>query len=142
MVGWLDQVMVDARFARASSVIILAVTGDRDNDEGLGTHLPEPGGNPIAVQAGQAEIEQHIGEFPTKVSMNMEQSLGLCSQLRISGFTLSVLLIRSNMNDYAATSTSSQLHNDLRTEFAVVSLEYFPSLRAAVGSLRARGQVP
>jgi len=77
-----------------------------------------------------------------KDSMNMEQSLELCSQLRNSGFARPVLFISSNTNDYTAASTSSQLHNDLQTEFVAVSLEYFPSLWAAVGSLRARGALP
>ncbi len=77
-----------------------------------------------------------------KDSMNMEQSLELCSQLRIAGFTNCAVFISSNTNDYAAASTSSQLHNDLQAEFAAVSLEYFPSLRAAVGSLRATGELP
>src|SRR5271157_1808821 len=77
-----------------------------------------------------------------KDSMNMEQSLELCSQLRNSGFTHPAVFISSNTNDYAAAATSSQLHNDLQAEFAAVSLEYFPSLRAAFGSLRARGVLP
>ncbi|MGA2702199.1 MAG: hypothetical protein ABSH35_14030 [Isosphaeraceae bacterium] len=77
-----------------------------------------------------------------KDSMNMEQSLELCSQLRNSGFTHPAVFISSNTNDYAAASTSSQLHNDLQAEFVAVSLEYFPSLRAAIGSLRARGVLP
>lgn len=73
-----------------------------------------------------------------KDSMNMEQSLELCSRLRDAGFPHPVVFISSNTNDYAAAPTSSQLHNDLQAEFAAVSLEYFPSLRTAVGSLRAR----
>ena len=77
-----------------------------------------------------------------KDSMNMEQSLELCSQLRNAGFASHIAFISSNTNDYAAASTSSQIHNDLQAEFAAVSLEYFPSLRAAVGSLRARGELP
>lgn len=44
--------------------------------------------------------------------------------------------------DYAASATSSVLHPDLQAEFTAAGLEYFTSLRAAVGSLRARGQLP
>jgi hypothetical protein len=77
-----------------------------------------------------------------KDSMNLEQSLELCSRLRSGGFTRPVAFISSNTNDYAATSTSPRLHNDLQAEFSAVSLEYFPSLRAAVGSLRVRNELP
>ncbi len=77
-----------------------------------------------------------------KDSMNLEQSLELCSQLRNGGFTRPVVFISSNTNDYAVASTPPRLHNDLHAEFAAASLEYFPSLRAAVGSLRARRELP
>jgi hypothetical protein len=70
-----------------------------------------------------------------KDSMNLEQSRELCSQLRNSGFTHSVAFISSNTNDYAAATSSSHLHVDLQPEFTAVSLEYFPSLRAALGAL-------
>ena len=43
-----------------------------------------------------------------KDSMNLEQSLELCSQLRIAGFTRPVVFISSNTNDFAAGSTSSR----------------------------------
>ena len=74
--------------------------------------------------------------------MNLEQGLELCSQLRNARFTRPVAFISSNTNDYAMPSPGSRLHNDLQAEFAAVSLEYFPSLRAAVGSLRTRGELP
>jgi hypothetical protein len=77
-----------------------------------------------------------------KDSMNLEQGLELCSQLRNGGFIRPAAFISSNTNDFAAASSKSQLHNDLQSEFAAVSLEYFPSLRAAVGSLRARSELP
>ncbi len=77
-----------------------------------------------------------------KDSMNLEQSLGLCAQLRSGGFTRPVAFISSNTKDYAAATPKDRLHGDLQSEFTAVSLEYFPSLRAAVGSLRARGELP
>lgn len=77
-----------------------------------------------------------------KDSMNLEQSIELCAQLRHSGFTGPAIFISSNTNDYAMTSTRTQLHDDLRAEFAAVSLDYFMSLRAAIGSLRARRVLP
>jgi hypothetical protein len=77
-----------------------------------------------------------------KDSMNLEQSLELSSQLRNGGFTRPVAFISSNTKDYAAASPSSQIHNDLGADFAAVSLEYFSSLWAAIGALRARGELP
>jgi hypothetical protein len=77
-----------------------------------------------------------------KDSMNLEQSLELCSLLRNGGFTGAVAFISSNTNDYAMPPLNLQIHDDLQAEFAAVSLEYFPSLRAAVGSLRARRAPP
>ncbi len=73
--------------------------------------------------------------------MNLEQSLELCSQLRNAGFAKIMAFISFNTTDFAATSTSARLHDDLRVDFAAVSLEYFPTLRAAVGSLRSRGEL-
>lgn len=70
-----------------------------------------------------------------KDSMNLEQSLELCSQLRNAGFMHRVAFVSSNTNDYAAPTAPSRLHADLQPEFAAVSLEYFPSLRAAVGAM-------
>ncbi len=77
-----------------------------------------------------------------KDSMNVEQSLELCNQLRNAGLVNAVVFVSSNTNDFAVTSTSGQLHGDLAPDFATVALEYFPNLRAAVGSLRARGALP
>jgi hypothetical protein len=77
-----------------------------------------------------------------KDSMNLEQSLELCCHLRNVGFICPAVFISSNTLDYAAAASPSQIHADLQAEFAAVSLEYFPSLRAAVGSLRARGGLP
>jgi hypothetical protein len=63
-----------------------------------------------------------------KDSMNLEQSLELCSRLRTSGFAHRAAFISSNTNDYAMSPTTPRLHADLQPEFAAVSLEYFPSL--------------
>jgi hypothetical protein len=71
-----------------------------------------------------------------KDSMNLEQSLELCSQLRNAGFTHRAAFISSNTKDYAATSPTSHVHADLQPDFDAVKLEYFPSLRAAAGALR------
>lgn len=76
-----------------------------------------------------------------KDSMNLEQSLEPCSQLRNNGFMRPVAFISSNTNDFADATKASQLHNDLQSEFVSVSLEYFPSFRAVVGSLRIRGEL-
>ncbi len=77
-----------------------------------------------------------------KDSMNLEQVLLFCSRLRAKGGTAPVAFISSNTNDFAETRSSTQLHPELRTEFNEASLEYFTSFRAAVGSLRASGQMP
>jgi hypothetical protein len=77
-----------------------------------------------------------------KDSMNLEQCLALSAELQRTGFTPARVFVSSNTNDFAETSTSSRLHPDLQVQFAVASLEYFTSLRAAMGSLRARGQLP
>jgi hypothetical protein len=52
------------------------------------------------------------------------------------------VFISSNTNDFAEAATTSRLHPTLQPEFAAVSLEYAASFRAAIGSLRARGQLP
>jgi hypothetical protein len=77
-----------------------------------------------------------------KDSMNLEQSLELSIQLQNAGFAYSRVFVSSNTNDFAEAATSSRLHPDLQAEFMAASLEYFTSLRAAVGSLQARGQIP
>jgi hypothetical protein len=77
-----------------------------------------------------------------KDSMNLEQCLELTAQLHRTGYGHPRVFVSSNTNDFADSATSSRLHPDLQAEFAAASLEYFSSLRAAVGSLRARGQLP
>ena len=46
-------------FPCPSSVLLLAIAGDGDDDERLAQFAAERGGDLIAVEAGQAEIEQH-----------------------------------------------------------------------------------
>lgn len=70
-----------------------------------------------------------------KDSMNLEQALELCSQLRNVGFAPPLAFVSSNTKDYAISTPKPRLHDDLQSEFAAVSLEYFPSLRAAIGAL-------
>lgn len=77
-----------------------------------------------------------------KDSMNLEQGLKLCSELRNARFTRAVAFISSNTADFATPSPGSRLHSDLQADFASVALEYYPSLRAAVGALRARRELP
>jgi hypothetical protein len=77
-----------------------------------------------------------------KDSMNLEQCLELSTQLHHAGVGRPRVFVSSNTNDFAEAPTSSRLHPDLQAGFAAAGLEYFPSLRAAVGSLRARGQLP
>jgi hypothetical protein len=51
--------MVDSHRAGLLSVLGLSVTGHRDDDRLLTSRFsPEPSGNLIAVQAGQADIQQ------------------------------------------------------------------------------------
>lgn len=76
-----------------------------------------------------------------KDSMNLEQTLKLCRQLTDAGFVPARVFVSSNINDFAENANSSALHPELRDEFAEVGLEYFVSLQAAVGALRAREQL-
>lgn len=77
-----------------------------------------------------------------KDSMNLEQSFELSRQLQIAAFAPARVFVSSNTNDFAASATSSAVHPDLQREFAATGLEYFASMRAALASLRARGQLP
>jgi hypothetical protein len=77
-----------------------------------------------------------------KDSMNLEQCLEFSAQLRRAGFTNSLVFVSSNTSDFAEAPTSTRLHPDLQGEFAAASLEFFASLRAALGSLRAKGRFP
>jgi hypothetical protein len=76
-----------------------------------------------------------------KDSINLDQCLDLCLRLRNGGFVGPCAFISSNTNDFAESPTSSRLHGDLSPEFGSVSLDYFTSIRAAVGTLRDRGQL-
>ncbi len=120
-----------ARFRRlASDLLARAVVLDRDQ-----TSLDRAVARLIAKRRPSHKKE-------IKDSMNLEQSLELCSLLRNAGFTRATAFISSNTNDYSTPSPNPRIHNDLQVEFAVVSLEYFPSVRAAVGALRARRELP
>jgi hypothetical protein len=77
-----------------------------------------------------------------KDSMNLEQGLELSRLLRNAAFAPARVFVSSNTNDFAASATSSVVHPDIQGEFAAVGLEYFTSLRATLGALRARGQIP
>jgi hypothetical protein len=77
-----------------------------------------------------------------KDSLNREQCLELSTRLRQAGFTRLCVFISSNTNDFAEFPSKTRLHLDLQAEFTAAALEYFTSLEAAVGSLRARGQLP
>ena len=76
-----------------------------------------------------------------KDSMNLEQSLEL-SRLLLADppFPYSRVFVSSNTNDFAEPN-SPKIHVDLQAEFDAASLTYSPSLRAAVGTLRANGQL-
>lgn len=76
-----------------------------------------------------------------KDSMNVEQCLELSRQLQSAGFVKARVWVSSNTNDFAQTSTSTQLHTDLQGDFTAAGLEYFTSLRAAFHDLRGRGQI-
>lgn len=77
-----------------------------------------------------------------KDSMNLEQCLELGTRLKRAGFAPPVAFVSSNTNDFAESLAVNRIHLDLRAEFAAASLEYFTSLRAAVGTLRSRGELP
>lgn len=76
-----------------------------------------------------------------KDSMNVEQCLELSRRLQSAGFVKARVWVSSNTNDFAQTSTSTQLHTDLQGDFTAAGLEYFTSLRAAFHVLRGRGQI-
>jgi hypothetical protein len=75
-----------------------------------------------------------------KDSMNLEQCLELSRRLQTAGFPRSRVWISSNTNDFAQPN-SSQVHADLQADFAAAGLQYFTSLRAALGRLRANGEI-
>ncbi len=80
-------------------------------------------------------------EKEIKDSMNLEQSLELSRRLSNLGYAQSRVFVSSNTNDFAAAN-STAVHPDLKPELLAVGLEYFTSLRAALGALRAKGQLP
>jgi hypothetical protein len=65
----------------------------------------------------------------------LEQILALCQALRTQGFTERCILCSSNTSDFAMPN-STRFDQDISNDAAWVSLEYFTSLTAAVGSLR------
>ena len=77
-----------------------------------------------------------------KDSMNLEQCLELSRRLEVAGFPKSRAWVSSNTNDFAQTSTSSQLHADLQGDFTAAGLKYFTSLRSAMNHMRALGEIP
>jgi len=76
-----------------------------------------------------------------KDSMNLEQCLELSRRLQIAGFAKSRVWVSSNTNDFAQAPTSSHLHADLQGDFVTTGLKYFTSFRAALGHLRAAGEI-
>ena len=76
-----------------------------------------------------------------KDSINLEQCLELCRQLRSRGFASPVVFVSSNTNDFAASDQPNPgpgLHIDLQPEFDSLQLEYYSSLRAALGAISGR----
>ena len=59
-IGWLDEVVVNARLAGAFTVLVAGEAGDRDDEDfakiGVGAQLPR---NLEAVDSGQADIEKN-----------------------------------------------------------------------------------
>ena len=60
MVEWLEEMVVAPGRQGSSSILLPAMTGNGNDDGRRAQFLAEPGGNLIAVQAGQAEIEQYV----------------------------------------------------------------------------------
>lgn len=106
----------------------------------------------IVLDRDQVALDRAIRRLINKVrpshkkevkdSMNLEQALELCNRLRSRGFSHPVAFISSNRNDFAASSTSTQIHPDLQDAFSAVSMDYFTCLRDAVWELRASGELP
>ena len=76
-----------------------------------------------------------------KDSMNLEQTLELGRQLHAGSLEFDCVYVSSNTNDFAAPG-GLEVHPDLAAEFNDAGLSYFPSLRAAVGSLQGDQQLP
>ncbi len=77
-----------------------------------------------------------------KDAMNLEQSLDLSRRLGHAAYPYDRVFISSNTSDFAAAATSTNPHPDIADELAAAGLGYFTSIRAAVGRLRAAGQLP
>jgi hypothetical protein len=75
-----------------------------------------------------------------KDSINLEQCLELSRRLQAAGFARSRVWVSSNTSDFAQPG-SSHVHADLRGDFAAAGLKYFTSLWAALGRLRADGEI-
>lgn len=80
-------------------------------------------------------------EKEIKESMNLEQCLELSRQLLAAGSIPTRIWLSSNTNDFAHAANSDRLHRDLKDEFTAAGLEYFTSLRAALGQLGGRGEL-
>jgi hypothetical protein len=52
--------VVERRSQRPAAVLLPTIARDGDQDSGRGQFPAEPDGNVIAVQAGQAEVQQHM----------------------------------------------------------------------------------
>lgn len=80
-------------------------------------------------------------EKEIKDSINLEQVLELARLLRSVNFNAPVCWVSSNVVDFAAKG-GTKVHPDLATEFNGPRLDYFVTLQAAVGRLRADGHLP
>ena len=76
-----------------------------------------------------------------KKEIKDSMSLELSRRLENAAFAPARVFVSSNTNDFAASTTSSFVHPDIQDEFAAVGLEYFTSLRAALG-IQAQGRLP
>jgi hypothetical protein len=75
-----------------------------------------------------------------KDSVNLEQCLELSRRLQAAAFPRSRVWVSSNTNDFAQPN-SPHVHADLQGDFVAAGLKYFPSLRAALGRLRADAEI-
>ncbi|WP_165230216.1 PIN domain-containing protein [Aquisphaera insulae] len=105
----------------------------------------------VVLDRDRACLDRAIGRLIGKIrpshckevkdSMNLEQSLELCRQLKAGGHSHRRAFVSSNTSDFAAAKTSSHVHPDLDRDFRNVSLEYFTSIRAAWGAIRSQPRI-
>lgn len=101
---------------------------------------------PICVERALARLTANPKRRPShkkeiKDSMNLEQVFELARLLRTAGFAPPMCWISSNVKDFAGAGRTG-VHLDLAPEFAAVKLDYFVTLSAALGRLRANGHLP